>query len=111
MTAHRRSLRVECVMPVTWVRRRHQNQVGQVTRCNLHGMFIESPHHVDLNYVVDLTIAMPWGPMSCIVVPRFCGDSLEGRGLGVELHVMDAGDRELWNHHYRRILERRGIRG
>jgi len=86
-------------------------QAGHIKLCNLHGMFIETAHHVELNYIVDLTIAMPWGPMACIVVPRFCGDSLDGHGLGVELRVMDGGDRELWNSHYRRILDHRAIRG
>lgn len=110
-SAHRRSLRVDCSLPVRWVFRRHQPRAGHVTLCNLHGMFIATSFEVDVNYILDVTIQMPWGPLSAIVVPKFCGHGLEGHGLGVELRVIDPGDRELWNHHYRRILDHRAIRG
>jgi hypothetical protein len=99
----RRSPRVECAMPVYWSRWRNQLS-GEVRRCNVHGMFITTPHDADVGFLMDLTIVMPWGAISCTAVPRFVGLTPEGRGLGVELHVMDRGDRALWSAHYRRAL-------
>jgi len=78
---------------------------GEVRRCNAHGMFIETPHEAPVGYVMDLTIVMPWGEITCTAVPRFVGDAPDGRGMGVELHVMGRGDREMWNAYYRRALE------
>jgi hypothetical protein len=66
-------------------------------------MFIATEHEVDVGFLMDLTIVMPWGPISCTAVPRYVGESPNGPGIGVELHVMDRGDRELWNQHYRRL--------
>lgn len=109
MSPHRRSLRVETALPVHWVRRRRMRLAGEVKLCNLHGMFIETPHEVEVNYVMDLAISMPWGAMSCIVVPKFCGPFADVHGVGVELRVMDLGDRELWAGHYRRLLEQRAV--
>jgi hypothetical protein len=93
-------------MPVRWTRRRRP-VTGEVKLCNMHGMFIETPVEVEVGFLLDLTIEMPWGPMSCTAVPRFVGETPNGRGIGVELHVMDRGDRELWNAHYRRVLAER----
>lgn len=102
----RRSPRVACAMPARWTRRR-QELSGEVKRCNLHGMFIETGAEVELGFMIDLTIEMPWGPMSCTAVPRYVGVNENLRGIGVELHVMDRGDRELWAAHYRRVLAER----
>jgi len=99
----RRSPRVECSIPVRWTRRR-QPATGEIRCCNIDGMFIATPHEADVGFILDLTIEMPWGPISCTAVPRFIGETANGRGIGVELHVMDRGDRELWNAHYRRAL-------
>jgi hypothetical protein len=66
-------------------------------------MFIATEHHVDVGFLLDLTIVMPWGAISCTAVPRFVGDTDHGHGVGVELHVMDRGDRAMWNAHYRRL--------
>jgi hypothetical protein len=83
---------------------------GEVRLCNVHGMFIATPAEADpdwvadLGFLIDLTVEMPWGPMSCTAVPRFLGETPSGKGIGVELHVMDRGDRELWNAFYRRAL-------
>ncbi len=110
MSPHRRSMRVETALPVHWIRRRRMRLAGEVKLCNLHGMFIETPHEVEVNYVMDLAISMPWGAMSCIVVPKFCGPFADVHGVGVELRVMDLGDRELWASHYRRLLEHRAVR-
>lgn len=78
---------------------------GQVRRCNAHGMFIETPHDAAVGYMMDLTIEMPWGPIACTAVPRFVGDTADGRGIGIEFHVMDHGDRVRWNAYYRGLVE------
>ena len=102
-TYPRRSPRVACAMPATWTRRRRP-VVGEIKLCNLHGMFIATPVEAEVGFLIDLTVEMPWGPMSCTGVSRFVGETAIGHGIGVELHVMDRGDRELWNAHYRRTL-------
>ena len=99
----RRSPRVECALPVYWSRFR-SSMSGEVVRCNVHGMFIHTQHHADVGYLLDLTIVMPWGPISCTAVPKFVGETPDGHGIGVELHVMDRGDRAMWHLHYRRLL-------
>jgi hypothetical protein len=106
-TAPRRSQRIVCAIPVRWTRRR-KAMSGAVRNCSLHGMFIETSADAEVGFLLDLTLDMPWGPISCTAVPRFVGETRNGRGIGVELHVMDRGDRELWNAHYRRVLAGRG---
>lgn len=77
---------------------------GDVRRCNFHGMFIKTPHDAPVGYMMELNLIMPWGEIACTAVPRFVGDCRDGHGMGVELHVMDRGDREMWNQYYRRVL-------
>jgi len=67
-------------------------------------MFIATYAEADIGYLIELRIDMPYGAVSCTAVPRFVGDTPHGHGIGVELHVMDRGDRELWNVYYRRQL-------
>lgn len=105
----RRSPRVECAIPVHWTRWK-QRLTGEIRRCNVHGMFILTPHDAPVGYMMELTIEMPWGPISCTAVPRFVGDGPDGRGIGLELHVMDSGDRDRWASFYRRTLAERSVR-
>ncbi len=93
-------------MPVYWTKRRTK-LTGEVKQCNVHGMFIVTPHDAQVGYMMDLTIVTPWGPISCTAVPRFVGETPHGQGIGVELHVMDSGDREMWHKHYRRVRGKR----
>lgn len=92
-------------MPVHWAKRQTRLS-GEVRRCNVHGMFIVTAHDASLGFLMDLMIEAPWGQVSCTAVPRFVGETPQGRGIGVELHVMDSGDRELWNAHHRRLSGR-----
>lgn len=64
-----------------------------------------------VNYLIDVTIAMPWGPVDFTAVPRFVGLTPIGAGLGLEFHVMDKSDRELWAAHYRRGLALERVMG
>jgi len=99
-TPPRRSPRVACALPVHW--RRYRTQLtGEVRCCNVHGMFIATDHDVPLGYLIDLTIELPTGPISATAIPRYVGDKPDGHGIGVELHVMDSSDRELWSSFYR----------
>jgi hypothetical protein len=98
-------------MPVYWSRWKKRVS-GDVRRFNVHGMFINTEHDAQLGFVLlDMTIVMPWGAIACTAVPRFVGESPDGRGIGVEFHVMDKGDRELWTTHYRRALAEHQGRG
>lgn len=102
----RRSPRVECVLPVYWSRWKVR-QEGETRRCNVHGVFIHTPHDAPIGFMMDLVIVMPWGELTCTAVPRFAGVTPHGRGLGIEFHVMDRGDRDRWTAHYRRVLAER----
>jgi hypothetical protein len=97
----RRSPRVTCSLPVRWTRWRQQ-LTGEVRQCNVHGMFIVTDHDAPLGFMMDLTIELPTGPISCTAIPKFCGEAANGKGIGVELHVMDSGDRDMWHTYYRR---------
>jgi hypothetical protein len=77
---------------------------GDVRRCNVHGLFIATPHEAPVGYMMDLNLVMPWGEIACTAVPRFVGDCRDGRGMGIEFHVMDRGDRDRWTSYYRRIV-------
>jgi hypothetical protein len=90
-------------MPVYWSRWRTPMS-GEARLCNVHGLFIATSADADLGFLMDVTIVMPTGPIQCTAVPRFVGDSPNGRGIGLELHVMDPGDRAKWNAFYRRTL-------
>jgi hypothetical protein len=103
----RRSPRVTCTLPAHWKRHR-QRITGDVLVCNEHGMFIQTEHEADIGYLIDVTVEMPSGPISFTAVPRYVGDAGDGRGhgIGVEVHVMEYGDRARWSAHYRRQLAR-----
>lgn len=103
----RRSPRVECVLPVYWTRWKRK-LTGEVRRVNAHGMFVRTPHEMPVGFMMEINLVMPWGEISCTAVPRFVGEGPDGRGIGIELHVMDLGDRDRWSSFYRRLLERSG---
>lgn len=105
----RRSPRIECALPVHWTRWKTRLS-GDARRCNAHGLFVATPHDAQVGYMMDLTIVMPWGELSCTAVPRFIGESPDGRGIGIEFHVMDRGDREMWHAYYRRATAAHGVR-
>jgi hypothetical protein len=79
---------------------------GDVRRCNVHGMFIKTEHEAPVGFVLGINIVMPWGEIACTAVPRFFGDTPDGRGMGLEFHLMDPADRQMWNTYYRKTLER-----
>ncbi len=99
----RRSQRVGCAMPVYWSRRRTPMS-GQAIHCNAHGLFIATLYDADVGFVLDFTIVLPTGAISATGIARFVGFTPAGRGLGIELHVMDTGDRQCWHTHYVRTL-------
>ncbi len=106
----RRSPRITCDAPVYWTRWRTRF-AGQITRCNAHGMWIRTPHDADVGFLLDLGIVLPHRTISCTAVPRFVGDGPDGHGVGIELHVLDPGDRAAWHAWYRNCLEEAGRDG
>jgi hypothetical protein len=103
----RRSPRIECDAGAYWIRWRTRFE-GQVRRCNAHGMFISTPHDANVGFMMDLNIVLPARVISCTAIPRFVGDSPDGHGIGIELHVVDPSDRAYWHAFYRETLESQG---
>lgn len=91
-------------MSAYWTRWRARRE-GTVRRFNAHGMFIETPHDADVGFMMDLNIVFPTRVITCTAVPRFVGESPDGHGIGIELHVMEPGDRSAWFSFYRGVLQ------
>jgi hypothetical protein len=90
-------------MPVSWTRWKSV-MAGEVRNWNAHGMFVKTQHDAPIGFMLQLTIDAPWGPVQCTAVPRFNGSGSGGRGIGMEIHVMDRRDREMWHGHYHQVL-------
>lgn len=100
----RRSLRLPVDLTVQW-HRGWRHVMAKVHDINLQGLFILTDEKVELNHVLELSVALPTGPISFMAVSRFCGLGKWGQGIGAEIHVIAPCDRETWIAYYRKRHE------
>lgn len=101
----RRTLRIACDLPAVW-RRRPGDVEARVRDFNADGVFLATTETIPLNYVMDLCLTLPDGPLEVLAVARFVGRSRHGHGIGVAFHALAADDRKRWLAHYRAALVR-----
>lgn len=100
----RRTPRVPCDLPAVWRRGWRRDEL-RVRDLNADGMYLATDAKVALNYLMDLVIELPDGPLEVLVVARFQGRSRHGPGIGVAIHAIDPDDRKRWHAYHRRLLE------
>jgi hypothetical protein len=108
----RRSARIKTTLPVRWVRYLRPID-GEVTDINMHGLFIRTPAEVNVGELMQLQVQLPDGALTLFAVSRFVGVTRKGRGIGVEIYVIDPIDHHRWLQHYDVTLARakQGRRG
>ena len=100
----RRTPRAPCDLPVEW-KRGWKTVNGRVRDLNADGFFMLTPHTVELNYVVDVIVTLPDGPLPLLGVARFVGATRHGRGIGVAIHAITKEDRARWHAYHRAAVD------
>lgn len=100
----RRSFRARCDLAVTWRRAGRSIEVRAVD-FSARGLFLLTDGDVDLNFVMDLVIHLPDGPIHVFGVARNVGDRGLGRGVGISLMAMDNDESTRWWAFYRGATE------
>jgi hypothetical protein len=97
-------MRVRSELPVGWKRGR---KLIEVHACDVSadGMLLQTDVEYPVNQMMELTVELPSGPVSMVVVSRLCGDTRHGRGIGVSILAMDQLERARWNRYYRETLQ------
>jgi hypothetical protein len=96
----RRSFRARCDLAVTW-RRGGRSIALSAVDFSARGLFVLTDADVDVQFVMDLVIHLPSGPIEVFGVARYVGDRGLGRGVGVALMSMDPEETERWWAYYR----------
>lgn len=99
----RRTPRAPCDLPVEW-RRGWKTVFGRARDLNADGFFLITPHTLALNFVMDLIVTLPDGPLAMLGVARYVGPTRHGRGIGVAIHAITKEDRARWHAYHRAAL-------
>jgi hypothetical protein len=99
-TFRRRTERISATLPVSW---KHRGKPVQAIAADIneHGMFIKTEVPVDPGQLLQISIALPDGPLSAFITVRFVGATQQGQGFGAELFLMMDDARDRWSQHYR----------
>ncbi len=103
----RRTKRIECNLPVQWIRRGIA-QPAVARDLNAHGLFIATELDAQPMELLQIVIQLPDGPITACVIARFVGKSESGKGVGAELFTLSEADRRRWNRFYRAALRSMG---
>jgi hypothetical protein len=99
----RRSVRVPCRIPVRW--RRQPNPIDLMAQdINQHGFFLSTEIAARPDELIHLEIDLPTQRIVVFGVARFVGATAQGRGIGVEIFVMDDRFEKAWTSYYRELL-------
>ena len=71
-----------------------------VTDASLEGLFVRTRELPEIGQVVWLMVELPDGPMEVFGVVRFVGETIAGRGAGIELLPLGTRNRERWINAY-----------
>jgi len=96
----RRNYRAPVDLEVTWRRRNERFQL-QAIDLSPRGMLLLTDAPVDLQFVMDLRVALPSGAVVVFGVVRFAGQTRFGRGVGVSLMSMTDEENARWWAFYR----------
>jgi hypothetical protein len=98
-------MRIRSDLPVVW-RRGKRSIATRLRDLNADGMMVESDEEFPLYQCMDISVELPTGPVSMMVVSRTCGTTKQGRGIGVSILAMDHQERLRWTSYYRAALEK-----
>lgn len=85
------------------------DQIALVQVINEHGMYVRPTLALQPGARLEMTVDLVDGPLRATVVVRTAGDSVEGYGVGVELHEISGGDRNRWRRNYAMELSRQKL--
>ena len=105
----RRSRRIPCNLPVTWLRL--SNDVKGIARnISLEGMFVELETAVEVGFIMRLRVDLPDGPVNAVGEARFAGDTATGHGCGILIFTLGREDQQRWQAHYHSLAAMSGPR-
>jgi hypothetical protein len=96
----RRSARLASSLHVRWVRLPKTREL-LAANINEHGMFLRTDATTSLDSLMQLEATLPGGAITMFAVARFVGTTVNGRGIGVEIRLMDEKQRQAWLAFYR----------
>jgi len=101
----RRSDRINVALPVRWIRGK---RVVELTAndMNLHGMFLRTDEETMPGALMKLEVELPGGTIALFGTARFVGTTMNGRGIGVEIYLLEDSARATWVACYRAELQR-----
>ena len=100
---NRRSERIATDLKVRWIRRSQVVELAAIDM-NQHGMFLACEEQVNTGQLLQIEVLVPGEPLTMFVVVRFVGETHSGKGMGVELYLMDDKYRAQWAAFYRSEL-------
>lgn len=95
----RRTPRAPCDLPVEW-KRGWKTVYGRAKDLNADGLFLLTPHTVELNFIMDVIVTLPDGPVPILGVARYIGPTRHGRGIGIAIHSITKDDRARWHAYH-----------
>jgi hypothetical protein len=98
-------MRIRSDLPVVW-KRGKRAIATRLRDMSADGMLLETDEEFPLQQCMDITVELPSGPVSMMVVSRLCGTTKQGHGIGVSILAMDQKERIRWTSHYRAALEK-----
>jgi hypothetical protein len=91
---------VACDLEVTW-RRGGRNLFLRAVDLSPRGMLLLTDAHIEVPFVMDLSVALPGGVVDVLGVARFRGRTKHGESVGVSLMSMSPDENERWWAFYR----------
>jgi hypothetical protein len=101
----RRSARVAASLPVRWLKAGAAVEL-EATDINSNGLFLRTDIVPNERALMQLEVVLPGRKIRFFGVARFVGVADSGRGIGVEIHLIDEQDRTIWQQLYRALLLR-----
>ena len=102
----RRTERISVDLSVTWTRG------GRTIACrandvNAHGLFIVTDEVVEHGALMHVAVELPEHTIDAYVTARFVGRTHSGRGVGVEIFLIDDVSQARWIAYYEGLLATR----
>src|SRR5262245_58966519 len=90
----RRSSRLVVQLPMRWCRGDGEVVATTASDVNEHGMYMRTAVRVEVGTTLKLEVVLPSGPIPFVGVARFCGTTVTGAGIGIEIDRVGPSDRE-----------------
>ena len=105
----RRSERITVELSVVWLRG-ERSVLCAATDMNIHGFFLSTDEDIQPGSLMHLHVALPERNITLFGTARFVGNTLGGRGIGVEVFIIDEESRAAWLSYYHTSRGARSLR-